>query len=92
MFYILFYHTIDDYVQKRQAYRKDHLDLLNVELEKKHVVLGGALEDPADQAIIIWQVDDKQIIEDFVARDPYVKNGLISKYEIRSWNVVINKL
>jgi len=90
MYYILFYHTIDDYVEKRKPYRGEHIKLLKIELQKKHVILGGALNDPADQAVIIWQVNDKKIIEDFVASDPYVKNGLISKYEIRSWNVVID--
>ena len=89
MYYLLFYHTINDYVEKRKPYRSEHLKLLSAELEKNHVVLGGALTDPANQAVIVWQVDDKKIIEDFVANDPYVKNGLISEYEIRSWNVVI---
>lgn len=92
MYFILFYHTIEDYTERRQAFRNEHLTLLNKELEKKHVVLGGALNDPADQAVIVWNVDDIKIIEDFVAQDPYVKNGLVSKYEIRSWNVVINNM
>ena len=92
MYFILFYHTVHDYVEKRAPYRSEHLKLLNIELKKKHVVLGGALNDPTDQAVIIWNVEDKKIIEDFVASDPYVRNGLVSKYEIRSWNVVINNM
>lgn len=89
MYFILTYYTVDNYVEKRKPYRSEHLELLEVELKKKHIILGGALSDPADQAIIVWKVNDRKIIEDFVKNDPYVKNGLISKHEIRSWNVVI---
>jgi len=89
MYYILIYHTADNYIENRKPYRSKHLQLLEIELKKKHIVLGGALSDPADQAVIIWRVEDKKIIEEFVNNDPYVKNGLISKYEIRSWNIVI---
>ncbi len=92
MYYLLFYHTIDNYVEKRAPFRDQHLSLLNQEVDNNHVVLGGALADPADQAIIVWKVDNVKIIEDFVANDPYVKQGLISRYEIRPWKVVINSL
>ena len=89
MYFILTYETVQDYVELRKPFRSEHLGLLNIELKKKHIVLGGALEDPADKAVIIWKVDSKKIVEDFVAKDPYVQNGLVSNYEIRSWNVVI---
>jgi len=29
------------------------------------------------------------VAEDFVKRDPYVSNGLITEWTIREWNVVI---
>ena len=35
--------------------------------------------------------NDKSVIEDFVSKDPYIKNGLILKWEIREWNVAIGK-
>lgn len=92
MYYILSYHTVDGYVTKRKPFRSEHLNMLNIELEKKNIVLGGALADPADQAMIVWDVEDIQIIKDFVANDPYVKNGLISRHEIREWNVVIGNI
>ena len=92
MYYILTYETIDDYVEKRKPFRQEHLDLLKRELDAKHVVLGGALEDPTDKAVVIWKVQDKKTIEEFVSKDPYVQQGLVSKYEIRSWNVVIENM
>ena len=53
--------------------------------------MGGALTDPADEALLVFYVNDKYVIEDFVSKDPYIKNGLILKWEIREWTVVIGK-
>lgn len=91
MYFILIYETVDNYVEKRKPYRSEHLAMLTTHLDSNHIVLGGAVNDPPDKAYIIWNVDSKEIVEDFVKNDPYVKNGLVSKYEIRSWNVVIDK-
>jgi hypothetical protein len=41
--------------------------------------------------LLIFRVKDKSVIEEFVDKDPYVKNGLIAKWEIREWTVVIGK-
>lgn len=30
-----------------------------------------------------------EVVEKFVQNDPYSNNGLVARYEIRSWTVVI---
>ena len=50
---------------------------------------GGAYSDPADTALLVWRVEDTAVVENFVSNDPYVKNGLIARWEIRPWTVVI---
>jgi uncharacterized protein YciI len=55
------------------------------------MILAGAFSDPPDKALLIFKVDDKSIVQKFVDNDPYVKNGLITKREIRPWTVVIGK-
>lgn len=51
--------------------------------------MAGALADPADQAIFIFRVPDKTLIEKFIRDDPYVQHGLIKQWAIRPWTVVI---
>jgi uncharacterized protein YciI len=88
MYYILSYKTIDNYIEKRTPYRAEHLELANSAAESGNLIMAGALADPPDGAMFIFK-GNAQIAEDFAQHDPYVKNGLISEWEVRSWNVVV---
>lgn len=88
-YYALFYHLVDDYISRRAVLRDEHLGKANAAHERGELVYGGALSDPADLALLVFRVADKSIIEDFVREDPYVVNGLVTRWEIRPWTVVI---
>lgn len=88
-YFILFYKTIDNYLEQRVLYRSEHLELAKEYKENGKLFLGGALEDPADSAVLVFKVKSKKEVEEFVMNDPYVKNGLIVDWNIRPWNVVI---
>jgi hypothetical protein len=90
-YYILKYYLADDYLERRSSYREEHLKLAGELHQKGELILGGALTDPTDEALLVFYVEDKSVIEDFVKKDPYIKNGLIMKWEIREWTVVIGK-
>lgn len=89
MYYILFYKTVDNYVERRAPFRKEHLELAQQAHAKGEIVLAGALDEPADQAILVFKGESPEVAETFVKNDPYVKNGLIEAWSIRPWNVVI---
>lgn len=89
MYFALLYHLADDYLTRRTEFREEHLRLANESSARGEMVLGGAFTDPADTALLIFKTEDETIIENFVQHDPYVINGLVLRYEIRSWNVVI---
>ena len=88
-YYLLFYHVVDDYVARRAQFRDEHLRLARAAHERGELILGGALADPADAALLVFRAADKSVVEDFVQADPYVINGLVKKWEIRPWTVVI---
>jgi len=88
-YYLLFYHVVDDYVARRAQFRDDHLRLARAAHERGELILGGALADPADAALLVFRAADKSVVEEFVQADPYVINGLVKKWEIRPWTVVI---
>ncbi len=89
MYHILFYDYVDDVLDRRGAFREEHLGMAREAHARGELVYGGALADPVDQAVIVFKVDDPKKIEEFVAADPYVKNGLVKEWRIRPWNVVI---
>lgn len=88
-YYALIYHLVGDYMTRRGQFRDEHLGLAKELNQKGELILAGAFSDPPDKALLIFRVADKSIIEEFVKKDPYVKNGLIAKWEIRPWTVVI---
>ena len=88
-YYALIYHLLDDYLTRRGQFREEHLKLAKELNERGEMILAGAFSDPPDKALLIFRVTDKSVIEEFVKKDPYVKNGMIAKWEIRPWTVVI---
>ena len=89
MYYLLFYETIENYIEKRAPYREGHLKLAQEAQRRGELVLAGALADPADGAVLVFKGDGPEVAEDFAKNDPYVKNGLIARWYVRKWQVVI---
>lgn len=89
MYYLLFYKTIDDYIEKRAPFRAEHLLLARKAQEKGALVMAGALDQPADGAVLVFRGDSPDVAGDFARNDPYVQKGLIKSWEVRPWTVVI---
>jgi uncharacterized protein YciI len=88
-YYALTYYLMDDYLERRPEFRVEHLQLASAVQDRGELVLGGAYSDPADTTLLIWRAADASVVENFVSNDPYVKNGLVTRWEIRPWTVVI---
>jgi uncharacterized protein len=88
-YYALFYDVVDDFIARRGAYRDEHLRLAHEACARGELVLAGALADPADGALIIFQGESPAVAEAFARHDPYVKNGLVATWKVRNWTVVV---
>ena len=88
MYYFLLYDVVEDYVERRAEFRAEHLALAREHAERGELLLGGALANPVDGAVLLFKVDTPGVIEEFVRRDPYVQNGLVTSWSIREWTVV----
>jgi uncharacterized protein YciI len=88
-YYALIYHVVDDYITRRIQFREDHLKLAKESNKRDELILAGAFNDPPDSALLIFRVPNKTVIEEFIKKDPYVINGLVTRWEIRQWTVVI---
>jgi uncharacterized protein YciI len=88
-YFALVYHVVEDYVARRGAHRDVHLALARAAHGRGELLLAGAFADPADTALLVWRCADRAPIEAFVAADPYVAHGLVARWEIRDWNVVV---
>ena len=85
---LLEYVLADDYLERRAALRDAHLRLAREAHERGELLLAGALPDPFDRALLVWTAP-REVVERFAAQDPYVVQGLVTRWTVRPWNVVI---
>lgn len=88
-YYVLTYEVVADFVARRAPYRDEHLRLAREAHRRGELVLAGALGEPADRALLVFRAADRSAAEDFARTDPYVAQGLVSRWEVRPWAVVI---
>jgi uncharacterized protein len=89
MHYLLIYDVVDDYVNRRAAYRAAHIALAREAVARGDLVLAGALANPADGAVLVFRGSSPDVAESFARNDPYVKNGLVTKWRVREWITVV---
>lgn len=88
-YFALIYYVVDSFVSRRTPFRKEHLRLAQEAHHRGELILAGALGDPADRALLVFYTQDGSVAEDFARHDPYVTNGLVGRWEVHPWSVVI---
>jgi uncharacterized protein YciI len=88
-YYAVLYEVVDNYVERRAPYRAEHLRLLREAHARGELVLGGAFADPPDRALLVFRGDSPAAAEAFIGQDPYVIEGLVTRWEVRPWTVVV---
>jgi uncharacterized protein len=83
------YDVAPDYLERRGEFRGAHLALGWAAVGRGEMVLGGALNDPTDGAVLLFKGDSPAVAEAFAAADPYVLNGLVKEWRVRPWATVI---
>jgi uncharacterized protein YciI len=88
--FLLTYSLAPDYLDRRPAFRGEHLALARAAVERGELLLGGAL-DPAEEAMLLFAGGDASVAEDFARADPYVTNGLVTAWRVREWLTVVGE-
>jgi uncharacterized protein YciI len=86
--FLLFYDVGSDYVERREQFRAAHLEKAWAASARGALVLAGALADPPDGAVLLFKGESKAVAEDFARGDPYVLNGLVTRWRVREWTTV----
>ena len=92
MHYLLFYEVAPDYMERRGEFRDAHLRLAWEAHARGELILGGALAEPADGAVLLFEGDSPAVAERFAASDPYVTGGLVTRWRVRPWTTVVGAL
>ena len=90
--FLLFYDVAPDYLGRRAEFREAHLAKAWAAHARGELVLGGALADPADAAVLLFAGESPRAAEAFAREDPYVLNGLVTRWRVREWSTVAGTL
>lgn len=88
MHYLLFYEVGEDYVSRRAEFRDAHLEKAWAASARGELVLGGALSNPVDGAVLLFAGDSPEVAEKFAKADPYVTSGTVKRWHVREWKTV----
>ena len=91
MHYLLMYEFVEDYLERRAPFRNAHLGLAWQAHERGDLVLGGALAEPADGALLLFQGEGPETARAFAEADPYVLNRIVGKWTVRPWTTVVGE-
>jgi len=89
--YLLFYDVAPNYLERRALVRAEHLALARAAVQRGELILGGALADPVDGAVLLFRGDSPAVAEAFAAADPYVRQGLVTRWRVRAWTTVVGE-
>ena len=70
-------------------FRPRHLELVRAAHDRGELLMTGALAEPADRAVLIFRLPERAAAEEFARSDPYVTNGLVTRWRVRPWTQVI---
>lgn len=79
--YMLTYNYVEDMINRRAPFRDAHIAYAK-EFEGKGLLLGGALQNPVDAGVLLFDAAEKDVVQ-YAENDPYMKNGLIKSYTVR---------
>lgn len=87
--YLLLYSFADGYLERRPAFRDAHLRLAWEAQKRGALVLAGALSEPVDSAVLLFEAESPEVAANFARNDPYVTNGLVASWRVREWLTVV---
>ncbi len=92
MHYLLFYHGVPDYAERRLPLRPAHFAHARAAAARGDLILGGALADPIDGAVLLFRGDSPAAVEEFARTDPYVLGGLVTQWQVRPWTTMVGEM
>jgi uncharacterized protein YciI len=86
--FLLFYEVGPNYLERRGAYRSEHLEKAWASHARGELLLAGALADPADGAVLLFRAESADVVQRFAREDPYVVSGCVTSWRVREWITV----
>jgi len=87
--YVLKYEYVENIAEKRTPYREAHTAYVTKQVNNGNIILAGTIDQPPTAALTILRNLTEKEIEQIAKQDPYVINGLVTKYSIKPFLAVV---
>jgi uncharacterized protein len=87
--FLLTYTYVPNMVELRQPHREAHLANLTTAHDHGFLLLAGAMVDPVDGAVLLFEAEDPGQVLSWAANDPYNRAGLIRGMTVRELSVAV---
>ena len=87
--FVLEYHYIENMLEKRTPFRAAHLDYANKFVANKILLAGGALVPDVMRGVLLLRTKDIEEVKAFANNDPYVKHGLVKRFDVTEWAIAV---
>jgi uncharacterized protein YciI len=81
MYYMLLYEVANDFINRRAAFREEHLGMARKAKERGELFIAGALSYPVDGAALVFRTEDRAVPERFAENDPLRQGRTREKLE-----------
>ena len=85
--FLLIYDLASDYLERRPAFRDEHLALAWASADGGDLLLGGAVGDPVESALLLFT--SAEAATRFAEADPYVRECLVRSWRVVPWATVV---
>ncbi len=92
MHVLLLYDYVENMLERRAPYREAHLALWHAAIGRGELLLAGTLGDPVNGAAFLFRGEARGAVEALVAADPYVQNGLVTRWQVLDWATAFGPL
>ena len=91
-YFVLLYEVNAGFETRRMPFRAAHLRLVQEAHGRGDIVMAGALGSPPDRALLVFRAAEQAVVDAFARADPYVTNGLVTRWEVQPWAVVTDAM
>jgi uncharacterized protein YciI len=88
MKYVMTYRAADDFLPLAQQHYPAHAERVQVFAGRGELLMVGTFDEPMDGAAM-GVFTTREAAEEFIAGDPFVRNGVVAEWSVRAWNEVL---
>lgn len=88
---VIYSYTDDDDTLNRV--RPEHRNYLSGLVDQDHLLISGPFASgELPGGLLVFKADDRETVEELVAKDPFTEAGVIAEYTLTEWEPIMGPL